>query len=774
MLPYDETLNRSYFRFDTHVPLAFLESKAKNVIEDEVKEYLSSAEAATKCARAANVLKGDGFPNTAEDQVSLSSLASLLHTLVVAGYACESVIVTDIISNFILSEAASEDGGGFRKVAIATEAEKLAAKVRHTHQIREAGHYGDIQDDSQSAGAFLLDSMAFGSNKTVTQRPLCQLQTLSDIAAAAYYCLAILRRGDHAEINSPSCGALLRQLAVLVDTHPDITQLSISRMESILELATVAALCEAASAQALRAYKGLSHNSSCIRHIYKVLLDTDLVNVSLKILSPIANFLAFSIHVDNWSAWRDDAIVRLLNEGSTRPGEMWSFVNLALERQSLEDRLSSDSKLSHSDVMAVCEAFLGIHARAWSAQSAEIISFSAENGYFELLKKYLSGDPLTPGSQATVRGLSNMGKFGDNGETVFHQCARLGFPYVLKAFIGCIPLARTKELVNYPNSQGQTPLHLACMYRAPKELFRLLYCFGADINTRCHQGRTALHYCFPDQSVLPAIYDKVINLASEHSLITITPLDKPQIFVQGACKPVEPRVSAIEEMVNKLLGRRADMCITDNEGMSPLHTAAKNGWGDNLGLFFRLEGENWESQQRTCLKLRDNANSTLLDYTRRSEIREGMNRGEDLITEEMSKRGMSIPAKSAYDLWYSQPQWTKVRLGRSRTPVQDDDIQSSYNIPRATTSPQPGAAMSPVFVYQDPDIRGSANHLTVPYEQQNEPNHNISITVSSPPPAYHDPSHFPKVSRKPVPVESRTGAEFKQRSSFLDKFRKVK
>jgi hypothetical protein len=774
VLPYDETLNRSYYRFDINVPTAFFEYKAKSLIENEVKEYLTYAEAATKCARAANVLKSDDFPTTAEDQVALSSLASLLHALVVAGYAYEAVIVTDIISNFILCEAASEDGGGFRKVAIATEAEKLAAKIRHTHQVHETGQYGDLQDDSQSVGVLLLDSMTFGDNKTVAQRSPSRLQTLSDIAAAAYYCLAILRRGDHVEINSPSCGVLVRQLSGLVDTHPDITQLSISRMESILELVTVAALCEAASAQALRVYKGLSHNSSWLRHIYSVLLDASLVNVSLKILSPIANFLAFSIHMDNWSVWRDDAIIRLLDEGSTRTGEMWSLVNLALERQSLEDRLSSDSKPSHGDIMAVCQAFLGRHARAWSAQSAEIIAFSAENGYFELLRKYLSGDPLTPGSQATVRGLSNIGKFGDNGETVFHQCARLGFPYVLKAFMGCIPLARTKELVNHPNSQGQTPLHLACIYRAPKELFRLLFCFGADINTQCHQGRTALHYCFPDQSTLPAIYDKVINLASEYSLITITSLDKPQIFVQGACKPVEPRVSKIEEVINKLLGRRADMCITDNEGMSPLHTAAKHGWGDNLGLFFRLEGENWESQQRTCLKLRDNANSTLLDYTRRSEIREGMNRGDDLITEEMSKRGMSIPSKSPYDLWYAQPQWTKVRLGRSRTPVQDEDTQPSYNIPRATLSPQPGAAMSPVFVYQDPDIQSSANHPAVSYEQQNEPNHSISISVSSPPPAYNNPSHFSKVSRKPVPVESRTGTESRQRSSFLDKFRKVK
>ncbi|KAH0563023.1 hypothetical protein GP486_002410 [Trichoglossum hirsutum] len=774
VLPHDKKLALSYYRFDTDTPTSFGEYAVKNFIQTGVRKYVTSPQGATKCAIAANILKEDNFPTAPEDQVALASLASLLHALVVAGYTHEAAIVTDVISNFILCEAVSGEDGSFRKAAIATEAEKLGARIHRMHEAYEDGHTNELPDDLRSEGAMLLGLMAFGDSAKGEPRPPGDLQTLSDYAAGAYYFLTVLRRGDSSEMEEPRCRILLRQLWELLNAPPEITQQSIGRMESILELATLAALCDAATTQALRGFKGLTHNGSLIRHVHGVLLNTSLVGVSQKILGPIANFLAICIHMDSWSLSRDDSIIQLINAGSTKAEEIWSLINLAVERHRLENRLPTHDS-PHPDIISVCEAFLERHTRAWSTQSSEILALSIQNGFFRLLWKYLCGEALTTGTQAAIGARSRQGNFESNGETVLHQVARLGFPYIMKMIIECFGMVHSKDIVNRPNNQGQTPLHLACMHRAPKEIFRLLVILGADVNTRCHQGRTALHYCFPNQGALPSVYEDVISMISEHSLPTITPLDRPQVYTQGACKPVEPRVYDFRVIISQLLSRHADMSITDHEAMTPLHTAAKYGWGDNLDIFFRLEGGNAERLQSTCLRLRDNAGLTILNHTRKSEIKEGMDRGEDIITGEMSKRGMGIPPTSAYDLWSLRPQWSKVQIGKPRTPVQDETTQSSYYIPRATPSPQPPARFPPPLVYQDPDVGSSVKSPAVSYELRTEPPPNATIKISPPPPMYNDPSHLQGIQRKPLPAETMTdGTESKQKSGFLKKFRKGK
>lgn len=774
VLPHDKELGLSYYRFDTYTSIAFGEYAVRNLIQKEVGEYAMSPQGATKCASAAKILKEDSFPASPEDQVALASLASLLHALAVAGYTYEATIVTDVISNFILYEAASGEDGSFRKVAIATEAAKLGARIHRMHQAYENGVANELTDGLRSEGAVLLDLMGFGDSAKREPRPTGDLHTLSDYAAGAYYSLAVLRRGDLSEMEEPNCRILLQQLSELLSAPLEITKRSIGQMESILELATSAALCEAATTQALRGFKGLTHNGSLIRHVHAVLLNTSFLGVSQKILGPIANFLAICMHMDSWSLSRDDSVLQIIHLADfANDREIWSLANLAVERHRLENRLSAHDS-SHPNIISVCEAVLERHARAWSTQSSEILALSIQNGCFGLLWKYLRGEALTIGTQATVAAPSRKGNLGRNGETALHQAARLGFPYTMKMIIEYFGLAHSRDIVNWPNNQGQTPLHLACMYRAPKEIFRLLTILGADVNTQCHHGRTPLHYCFPDQVALPPVYEEVVNMVSDHSLPTIKPLDRPQVYKKGVCKPVEPRVHGFREIIGQLICRHADMSVTDHEAMTPLHTAAKYGWGDNLDIFFLLEGGNAESQQNTCLGLRDNAGLTILDHTRKSETKEGMDRGEDTIIGEMTKRGFAIPPKSAYDLWNSRPQWYKVQIGKSRAPAQDETTQPFHYVPpRATPSPQPPARFPPPLVYQDPDVGSSVKSPAPSYEMRAGPPPNASIRTPPPPPTYDDPSHSGGIRRNPLsPGIMADGAESKQKSGFLKKLRK--
>lgn len=109
------------------------------------------------------------------------------------------------------------------------------------------------------------------------------------------------------------------------------------------------------------------------------------------------------------------------------------------------------------------------------------------------------------------------------------------------------------------------PLQLACMHRAPKDVFRLLFVLGADINTQCHRGRTPLHYYFPNQDALPSVYEEVMSLIADHSLPTITPLDKPTVHLEGGCQSVEAHVRDFTAIIGQLLSRHADMSTMDHE-----------------------------------------------------------------------------------------------------------------------------------------------------------------------------------------------------------------
>jgi hypothetical protein len=74
--------------------------------------------------------------------------------------------------------------------------------------------------------------------------------------------------------------------------------------------------------------------------------------------------------------------------------------------------------------------------------------------------------------------------------------------------------------------------------------------------------------------------------------------------------------------------------------------AAKQGWCDSVDIFFLLEDGDAERQQRTCLRLRDNAGLSVLDHARMTGVIGELNGGESIIVSEMRKRAIDIPPNS--------------------------------------------------------------------------------------------------------------------------------
>jgi hypothetical protein len=155
--------------------------------------------------------------------------------------------------------------------------------------------------------------------------------------------------------------------------------------------------------------------------------------------------LAISIETNNWSPFRDDAIISLLNAASATSDDNWSLVNLALGRHSMG--LQGQLDVTHDpDILSVCQGFLERHERAWSTKASEMLTMSVRNGWFGLLWKCIRRENLTNGSQ-----ISFDAGFESREETAFHQAAQAGFPYIMKRFLEGLGMDRCKNLVNRPN-----------------------------------------------------------------------------------------------------------------------------------------------------------------------------------------------------------------------------------------------------------------------------------------------------------------------------------
>lgn len=788
VVPHDSSLKSGYFRFEGPTKSSFFEHSEFQSLVTFIRDWSQSATGSTLTAQAASLLESDSFPTALEDYIALAALASLLKHLVTFGYMKEAELIADAISNFILYEGGAAGHGSFLKTRTATRFEGLANTFRTFGKAYE--HMDPrMQTDNRSSAAQALNGLMTWPNRLPTEdKPPQDLQTPSDFAAGAYFFLTLVESGDYDSFQHPDYQPLFRQLAFAVGSDLEVSTVFISRVQALLELSNLAATCEAGTVELLRGCKRLLYNGAVIRHLHKVLSTTPLDNVAEFILSPIANALALSIRMDNWTPLRDDSIANLLRSEAVSSNNPWSFVNLAIERIRVRGSLEPQGT-SSTMAVAACEKVLSMNSRLFEARKPTLAVLSVRNGYFGLLEKCLNlenlTDPLsTAGSNPSPGSLEAFNRsLGSDENNLFHLSSRLGYTKVCKLVIECIGMTSAKTVVNSSNARGQTPLHLACMHRAPRGIFTLLWILGADRDARCNLGRTPLHYCFPEQQLLPSVWRVVLETLEDYALPTIVPAELPKAYgPYGKGNSIDSRTSDFRIIVRDLVLRKADMTTVDNDGMTPLHLAAREGWGENLDIFLVQTGPTFSRPQEICLQLRDAAGFTVLDHARKTGVQGALNGGENVVVAEMRKREMDTSLQ---------------RRVSPTTPVRNEPSPNSFNKPSpvqsSETSPAdnmlpPGVALkqytvptrSPQSQHSSPQYVSSqttsqnmsgnvAKSPTVvpPMTNVSTPSNTISTyTGSSPPPSSHRVAYSPPNTAQVYP---KAGASLSNQTTVIRK-----
>jgi single-stranded DNA-specific DHH superfamily exonuclease len=85
-----------------------------------------------------------------------------------------------------------------------------------------------------------------------------RFKKMSDYAAAAYYVLSALRRGNRSQLEEAQFRNIPRQLSSAIRLPSHIVQQFSAKLEALLELAALGALCEAVNFKYLRGIKGLT------------------------------------------------------------------------------------------------------------------------------------------------------------------------------------------------------------------------------------------------------------------------------------------------------------------------------------------------------------------------------------------------------------------------------------------------------------------------------------------------------------------------------------
>lgn len=307
--------------------------------------------------------------------------------------------------------------------------------------------------------------MAFGDGSAGGPRASGSLQTMSNYATATYYVLSALRRGDKSQLEEARFRNISRQLSSATSLPSHMVQQFSAKLEALLELAALGALCEAGNVQYLRGIKGRTYNGSLIKRVDRVLPSTSLKGFGSRLIEPLSSMLSLSFYSTNWSSFRDNAIITLLDGASIGGDDNWSLFNLAVERYR-RGQGGAQENGHNSEILSVCKTFLDGHEGAWATEAPELLETCVRNGWFGLLSRWLRSESLTGGSTIS---LGN--DFANKEERAIRQAVQSGFPYIMKIIVESLGMERCKNFVNRANSQGQTALHLACKHRAPKEVF---------------------------------------------------------------------------------------------------------------------------------------------------------------------------------------------------------------------------------------------------------------------------------------------------------------
>jgi hypothetical protein len=704
MTPFDKTISNAYFRFDIPIMNTFYEYAQKSKIHADLTSWFDEPKVRTQFGSAAAIFKTNNFPTSPEDLVALASLSSLMRALSIAGYSFESLIVSDIITNYILYESASENEGSFRKLGIAFEAERLASVILAKHKAYVDGNKYPLPDDVHSEAALIYGVAAYDDPGHRENRQTGQLLTIFDYVAAIYYCLQILREGDKSKLDEPRMFKYMKQFSFVLDT-PQITDpLIVDKLNEILEVGAISAMCEAASVQLLRNVKSLAYNGSFIRQIKHVVREIDLQGMDEILVEPIANM--YALWMENKVRYEDidDGIATILMAAphNTSLNNSWALVNLAVKR-TIWAKPEDFKDLDDSDVVSRCLKLRISRAGDWNSKHIELLVPAVQRGWFGLAEKGLSSRELNSSKQ-----FEKDDNFIYRADVALKEAVKAGYPFVMKKFLEGMSVELWKNRISIPDSQGLTPYHLACKHRAPKEVFRLIQVLTTEKNHKDNNGRTPLSYCFPKQDEVPPVYQSVVDMITEFSLPTITPTDKPKAYgghYRGNPKRVDPRTESFRLILDQLLCRNANPILEDDSGMTPAHRAAKEGWGDNLDVFFMYKHGEFPRWTDEMLNMLDNENRSILDYARLAGNRGDIQGREDIVEDEMEKRNIPIPERMNLTTGTLQGQWITIPIGRPRPPANPQPAAPPVSTEDYTTElPQQPIRPPEVHVYQDPSI----------------------------------------------------------------------
>lgn len=652
VLPHDEPLRHTYFRFNAPGPFPFFEYDARENILRDTTSWMSSGEAAARSARAAALLSAPQFPDTLEDQVGLSALAGLLESLTLHGYAEEAELLSDTMTTYFLYEHANAGRRSHGKLMMAVAAERLADAVDQQQPVKQ----GQEPDSSSSCAARLTMHSAYGSGLEWMSQ-IGDLSSASDVAATAYFLLVIARRSSPQEMGTTLAQSVIHSVAKNIGMAPDLDPLFIARTEELLRLSSLACLCQSAVVEALTSEPRIIFNGPFVRYLHETIQDTNLQMLSPVVAGPLATALATIISLGRWSKFRDQTITSLLSKqlGSHDALSYLPLLNLAVNREYISHEGQTHDK---EDVLDACSVTLKTYGPPLAHRTPEVARACVQNGFLGVLRRLLNGEridtqsrPITNQPTATAQKLL-AASITDAGDNLLHLATRSGFIDVVKLLLEFAGKGRGALCLGQLNQAGHTPFHVACIRRVHVDVLKLCVVGGAKCDQVSGVGRSVLHYCFPDKESFRPYYPDLVKLFEDFQLLVTLPLDCWKVWTKDkATVTIDPHVYDLRQLIKYIYCRGADICIQDNFGATPGHLAVRRGWHVNTNIFFAGARTEDERVIHSFLRLRDHDRASMLDLSRAM----GDKAAEDMISTEMSKRCIEVPLSPPAPLQLPQP-----------------------------------------------------------------------------------------------------------------------
>jgi hypothetical protein len=653
ILPHHKMYQNAYFRFNVLSDLPLFENESKEFILSKTLEYLEDGHVATRAARVADLLEEDTFPDMWEDHVALSSLALLLATFASTGHNMEAEMVSDSISTFILYEPTRIDSGTRRKLIMAVKANQLADGIRRKSPWTDPDLHGQRTTQTHAADYFLNALMAYGEVGGLPMdryqgHEFGQLNSMSDIAAAVYYVLTVVRSQNAEWLDSTVFTTVLSQVTAQVSMAAEITPALTSRLEELLTISSISSICEAACLEYLTAEPRLLLNGSFIRRLTNIMLQIDLQKIDLQLLEPMANAIAAIVRLGKWSSIRNSLIVRLLEAQQERRIENWALVNLAVEwKAQAANNQQSEPSNATSECDTICQKFMDDFNEAFKTQKSRVSIRSVKRGYLGLLRKALEGDelqaqPRTSVPRPCVQASSLLeSAITRKRENLLHLSAKSAFIPATKMMLEALGTVQSKKYFAEKDNDGFCPMHIACRRRGDLDTVLLCLYGGADLNTVGPGGQTALHFCFPRKEDIQDFFEAFQDFTREHGLLLTLPLKRPRAWgLHGKGQEIGHNTFLLRRMINQIACRSASINTRDQCGATPAHLAAANGWGINVDALFSRSSAEAEDMVRDCLLAKDKQGNTVLSLMRAMADDEG----EKIILAEMRQRCIDTAA----------------------------------------------------------------------------------------------------------------------------------